>query len=167
VSNQESKLVALPVSGGTRFVGPIRSSLKIREEWVGGAFSLTDSTLAPRQIVPPHSHATDDQVTICVKGRIGIWVEGFDDVILEPGDMAFRPAGKPHAVYNPTDEDAHAVEITSPGKAYQAYMLLQSELRASGAATPEKLAEIALTAGVRSYPELARQLEERLRASEG
>lgn len=123
-----TKLVALEAGDGTKLAhGPI---LKGQSKWTDGAYSLMVSIVPPGLITPVHKHSTDSQVGIVIRGRLAFWVEGSPEVELGPGGYVFRPAGKFHSLWNPTNEPAHLVEITSPGKDFEEYILETSRLTA-------------------------------------
>lgn len=121
--------------------------LKARAAWTDGAICTTGSVLRPGAIVPAHVHDTDAQVTIVISGRIGTWVDGEADV-LGPGGYAHRPAGLPHSIFNPFEEPARFLELTSPGERFERYMLALSDLHERGAASPETIGPLAAAAGI-------------------
>jgi quercetin dioxygenase-like cupin family protein len=121
--------------------------LKARAEWTAGAVCATGSVLAPGTVVPAHVHDTDAQVTIVVSGRLGTWVDGEAEV-LGAGGYAHRPAGRPHSIFNPFDEPARFLELTTPGERFERYMLALSDLHERGEATPEAIAPLAAEAGI-------------------
>jgi quercetin dioxygenase-like cupin family protein len=125
--------------------GPL---LKGRSEWTDGRVCITDADIPPRQLTPIHKHAYESQTVLVVSGRLAFWVEGSEVVELGAGGYAYRPANLYHSLWNPTDEPAHAVEITSPGERFQAYMLEISELTAAGRADKDTIVAAAARAGV-------------------
>jgi quercetin dioxygenase-like cupin family protein len=130
----------LPLAQGPR--------LKGRAEWTGGRVCITDAAVAPRQLTPIHKHDTDAQIVIVAAGTLAFYVEGSPVVELGAGSFAYRPAGLYHALWNPGDEPAHAVEITSPGDRFQAYMLEISALTEAGEGDKERVVAAAARAGV-------------------
>jgi len=121
--------------------------LKARAEWTDGALCTTGSVLRPGAIVPAHVHDTDAQVTIVVSGRIGTWVDG-EAQVLGPGGYAHRPAGLPHSIFNPYEEPARFLELTTPGTRFERYMLALSDLHERGEASAETIAPLAAEAGI-------------------
>jgi mannose-6-phosphate isomerase-like protein (cupin superfamily) len=120
--------------------------LKGRASWTDGAYCVTAATLAPRVLMPPHVHVRDVQVTIVVEGTVGTWLDG-ETSLLTAGGYGLRPAGVPHCVFNPTDEPARFMELTSPGTGFEAYMLAQGEVRARGGSLAE-ITRLAAEAGI-------------------
>lgn len=125
--------------------GPL---LKGRSEWTDGHVCITDADVPPRQLTPIHKHAYESQTVIVVSGRLAFWVEGSEVAQVGAGGYAYRPVGLYHSLWNPTDEPAHAVEITSPGERFQAYMLEISALTAAGRADKDTIVAAAARAGV-------------------
>jgi quercetin dioxygenase-like cupin family protein len=121
--------------------------LKARADWTDGAVCATGSVLRPGAIVPAHVHDTDAQVTIVISGRLGTWVDG-EAGVLGAGGYAHRPAGRPHSIFNPFDEPARFLELTTPGERFERYMLALSDLHERGEATPAAIAPLAAAAGI-------------------
>lgn len=115
--------------------------------WSEGAVSVLDQIVSPGLIVPPHLHEHESQASYVVSGRIGFWVDG-EEVEVGPGGYVHRPVGKPHSLWNKTDEPARMLEITYPGTGFERYMRAMSELMDSGAADPESVAALAAEYGV-------------------
>lgn len=113
----------------------------------GGAYSVLDQVVPPRLIVPPHVHAHETQVSLVLEGTLGFWVDG-DVAEVGAGGYVLRPAGLPHALWNPTDAPARMLELTSPGARFEQYMRDASALMDEGAATPESIAELAAGYGI-------------------
>jgi quercetin dioxygenase-like cupin family protein len=126
----------------------------------GGAYSVLDQVVPPRLIVPPHVHDHETQVSLVVSGTLGFWVDG-DTAEVGAGGYVLRPAGRPHALWNPTDEPARMIELTSPGAAFEEYMIAASALMDSGDATPESVGALAARYGIRFIDGPLAELSER------
>jgi hypothetical protein len=48
------------------------AQFKIRAKHTGGRLSVTDMTLDPYRLVPPHVHADEDEYTYVVAGTVGV-----------------------------------------------------------------------------------------------
>jgi mannose-6-phosphate isomerase-like protein (cupin superfamily) len=151
-----ASFVSFAADAGQRLALPVRTFLKGKSAWTGGAYCVTDALLPPRILVAPHRHEVEDQVTIVVSGTVGVWVDG-EEEILTPGAYSFRAAGTVHAVFNPGDEPAHAFELTSPGESYEAYMVELGELMAASAPSSQ-IQELARGAGVTFVDGIAEEL---------
>ena len=87
---------------------------KVRPEETGGLYALVEGGLAPRMFIPPHIHTREDEISILIKGRLGVRI-GDEEVELEAGGVALKPRGIPHAMWNPTDEPNLQLEFITPG----------------------------------------------------
>jgi|SRR5579859_5366724 len=98
----------IPMPNDSHFV------YKVRPEDTGGLYALVEGGLAPRMLIPPHIHTREDEVSILIKGRLGVRI-GDQEFELEPGGVALKPRGIPHAMWNPTDEPNLQLEFITPG----------------------------------------------------
>jgi quercetin dioxygenase-like cupin family protein len=70
--------------------------------------------LAPGELIPPHTHANEDQCIYVVSGTVHLEIGG--ELIQAPaGTYAIKPRGVPHGFWNPDSIPALVLEITSPG----------------------------------------------------
>jgi quercetin dioxygenase-like cupin family protein len=86
---------------------------KVPGSQTDGRFFLMEATMAPREIVMPHTHTREDEFNYVFRGEIGARV-GDQEVTVKAGSFLFKPRGIPHAIWNPTDEPAIVLEIISP-----------------------------------------------------
>jgi quercetin dioxygenase-like cupin family protein len=139
-----------------------------RKVFWGERVMLARFEMAPNTGIPLHEHASE-QVTTCVRGSVALQIPGEAKITLEPGDMVLIPSSKPHSatvgpngaividVFSPIRKDLiHAeapyLESDEAGEVTRnseqkpdAYVQLQSFLRASGMAVPlEDLMEVPL-----------------------
>ena len=143
-----------PLSSGATIVG--------RSEWTDDAFCTLRSVVAPGFFSPVHLHREQSQTSVVLSGTLGFWVEGEEEVVLGPGGYVFRPKGRNHAFWNPTEEAAEVLEITSPSGDFQQWMLDLSEMMAGDGASKEEVAVRAEQAGIVFAPGLTAELTERL-----
>jgi mannose-6-phosphate isomerase-like protein (cupin superfamily) len=153
-------LISFDVDEGTPLAMAPHSYLTGRAEWTGGAYCITGSVLAPGAVVPPHVHDREAQATIVISGSVGTWVDGHDEVV-GAGGYSYRPAGLPHALFNPTAEPARFLEVTSPGARFQDYMLALSALIEAGDADPAAVRALAGGHGMTFLDEPLHELRER------
>jgi mannose-6-phosphate isomerase-like protein (cupin superfamily) len=94
----------------------------IQPEWllqlavipVGKTTLLAWALLAPSELIPPHTHAHEDQCICIVSGALCLQIG--DELIQAPaGSYVIKPRGLPHAFWNPGTTLARVLEITSPG----------------------------------------------------
>ncbi|MGA9714299.1 MAG: cupin domain-containing protein [Aeromicrobium sp.] len=77
-------------------------------------FALVQHLLAPRALAAPvHRHHLEDEFTYVLKGRVGVML-GEDEVVIEPGDLLFKPRHQWHTFWNTSDEPATVLELISP-----------------------------------------------------
>ncbi len=124
------------------------SLFKVIAAWTSGAVCISEATFAPRWFAPMHRHEHECQIVVVVSGTIGFYVEGDDEIELSAGGYSYRPIGRLHASWNPTDEPARVMEITSPATSFEACMRDLSTLRDRGEATVEAVRRRAKEAGI-------------------
>jgi mannose-6-phosphate isomerase-like protein (cupin superfamily) len=79
-----------------------------------GRVTLLEHRLAPRSLGSPvHTHARTVEISVVTEGRLGILL-GEDELEAVAGDVVVKPAGIPHAFWNPADEPARFVELLTP-----------------------------------------------------
>src|SRR5260370_21162182 len=81
---------------------------------LGGTTSIHEGLVAPGELIPPHTHAHEDQCVYVVSGALRLVIDG--ELIDAPaGSYVIKPRGVPHAYWNPGTTHALVLEITSPG----------------------------------------------------
>jgi quercetin dioxygenase-like cupin family protein len=79
-----------------------------------GRVTLLEHLLTPRSLGSPlHTHADTVEISIVTRGTIGVLL-GDEELEAEAGDVVVKPAGVPHAFWNPADEPARFVELLTP-----------------------------------------------------
>src|SRR5215472_5662233 len=81
---------------------------------LGGTTSIHEGVLAPGELVPPHTHANEDQCLYVVSGTVHLEVGG-EFIEAPAGTYVVQPRGVAHGFWNPGSAPALALEITSPG----------------------------------------------------
>jgi mannose-6-phosphate isomerase-like protein (cupin superfamily) len=100
----------------------------------GGGFSLVEHPIAPRHLVAPlHRHSREDEYSYVVEGRMGAQL-GDDVVVVEAGDLVFKPRDQWHTFWNAGDGPCRILEIISPGGFEQFFADL-----AAGTLAPEQV----------------------------
>jgi len=81
---------------------------------LAGTTSIHEGVLGPKELVPPHTHANEDQCLYVVSGTVHLEI---GDELIEAGTGTYviKPRGLSHAFWNPTTTPALVLEITSPG----------------------------------------------------
>jgi quercetin dioxygenase-like cupin family protein len=73
------------------------------------------ATFPPGQAHRFHHHPVREEMIYVLSGEAEQWV-GDERRLLKAGEMAFIPAGVPHATLNPGSEDLVFLAILSPGE---------------------------------------------------
>jgi quercetin dioxygenase-like cupin family protein len=94
-----------------------------REEWLcrsdivpNQQLLLVRATMQPGGSHPFHFHPGREEILYILSGRAEQWV-GSARRILNPGDIAFVPAGEVHGTYNPHPEPLVFLAMLSPSDA--------------------------------------------------
>jgi len=82
---------------------------------------------------------------------------GDHDVVVEEDGFLFKPRGIVHALWNPSDVEAIAIEFISPA-GFEGFFQEMGALQ--GDASPRKVGEIAARCGQTPQPELIAELSE-------
>lgn len=125
---------------------------KIRAADTGGRLSCQEARMPPRELVIPHVHSREDEFTLLIRGRIGARV-GEVDYDLRPGDLLFKRRDIPHAMWNPSNEEATLLEFITPA-GFEEFFREVGALGVRGEpVTPPLFAEIAARYGEAIKPE--------------
>jgi quercetin dioxygenase-like cupin family protein len=138
--------------GNAKMLGP--------RDVTGGSYIVVDGIVPPGLITPAHTHEVEDQSVVVLDGTLVAWVDGVEQAV-RAGGFAFRPAGKPHALWNPTDKPARMLEITTPGFRFEEYIRRLNDLHAAGDASAEVVGALASEYGVRFLMEITAELAQR------
>jgi quercetin dioxygenase-like cupin family protein len=101
----------LPVLGITHKIGAGGSGVSLTvEEW----------DLLPGQMIPPHTHAREDECSFVLEGELTCYVGG-EIVVAPKGSYVVKPRGVSHAFYNAGAERVRVMEILAPGSNFEGY----------------------------------------------
>jgi quercetin dioxygenase-like cupin family protein len=93
---------------------------KVTAEASGGSLKIEEWGLPPGEMIPPHTHAREDECSYVLEGELKCYVGG--EVILAPtGSYVVKSRGVPHAFYNAGPETVRVMEILTPGDAFEGY----------------------------------------------
>ena len=104
------------------FVGPDEGAYlpvldivhKVTAEASGGSLTIEEWGLPPGMMIPPHTHAREDESDFVLEGELKCDVGG--EVVLAPaGSYVLKPRNVAHAFYNAGSETVRVVEIITPG----------------------------------------------------
>ena len=86
----------------------------VESDRTGGNLAIMDHILQPRWLgAPMHTHAYTVEISIVVAGRIGVQI-GDEELVAEAGEVVVKPAGVPHAFWNPGLAEARFIELLTP-----------------------------------------------------
>ncbi len=71
------------------------------------------ATFPPGTFVPPHIHPTQDEYIYMLEGRLDFMLDGADEAA-RPGDLVRLPLGKPHGIFNKSDQPAKCLFWVAP-----------------------------------------------------
>jgi quercetin dioxygenase-like cupin family protein len=86
---------------------------KIDGEDTGGLLSIVEHPFEVGALVPPHTHALEDEYSIVLEGEIG-FRSNDQEVVLGPGGYIIKPRGQVHAMWNAGSTRARMIEVISP-----------------------------------------------------
>jgi quercetin dioxygenase-like cupin family protein len=107
---------------GKTFVGPGEGAYlpvldivhKVTAEASGGSLTIEEWGLPPGIMIPPHTHAREDECDFVLEGELKCDVGG--EVVLAPaGSYVLKPRNVPHAFYNAGSETVRLLGIITPG----------------------------------------------------
>ena len=121
---------------------------EIPPDATNGAYAILEFTIAPRRLVPPHTHLAEDELSYVLEGEVGFRV-GDDVTIATPGTYVQKPRGIPHTVWNGTDRPARVMELLLPGSAAEGFRGVTVPGRTPNIHSDEWVPELAARYGVR------------------
>jgi mannose-6-phosphate isomerase-like protein (cupin superfamily) len=108
----------------------------------GDRFALVEHLLAPRVLAGPlHRHSREDEWSYVLQGRVGALL-GDREVVVEAGDLLFKPRGQWHTFWNAGEEPVRILELISPAGLEELFRRF-----GDGYPEPEVLVEMAAEMG--------------------
>ena len=88
--------------------------IKVRSDQLGGDFSVMQATIAPYQLLVPHTHTHEDQAVFVIDGELEFEVGGPGGTrfTAKKGAYVIKPRGVSHGFWNRTDKVAHYIELS-------------------------------------------------------
>ncbi len=120
-------LMVSPTGGTPSGFGLVR---KLDPGWLEGALSVMEGTIAPGAMIPPHTHAREDEISYVIEGELTFEI-GTELVKAAAGSYVIKPIGVSHATWNAGTSPARAMEIYCPG-GFAGYYDAIRELDAEG-----------------------------------
>src|SRR5215212_6522866 len=113
VATQENEKIFVGPGEGTRLL-VLDIVHKITADRSGGSLTVEEWGLPPGMMIPPHTHAREDECNFVLKGELTCDVGG--EIVVAPvGSYVLKPRNVPHALCNTGTEPVWVVEILTPG----------------------------------------------------
>ena len=86
----------------------------------GGSLVIDEWGLPSGGMIPPHTHAREDECSYVLEGDLMCYVGG-KVVLASAGSYVVKPRGVPHAFYNAGPGMVRIMEILTPGEPFEGY----------------------------------------------
>ncbi len=93
---------------------------KVTAEASGGPLLIDEWGLPPGGMIPPHTHAREDECSFVLEGELTCYVGG-EVVLAAEGSYVIKPRGVPHAFYNAGAGTVRVMELLTPGDSFEGY----------------------------------------------
>ena len=139
--------------------GSLAVQFKLRAGKTAGRLSITEMTLDPHRLAPPHVHADKDEYTDVAEGTIGVRVAD-EECEAAQGCYLVKPRAVAHAFWNPADKLARTVEAIAPA-GFEAFFEELAAASATGDArqTQQRRADLAAKYRLGYFTELVPALK--------
>ncbi len=97
--------------------------IKLRANELGGAFSVMEAHIEPKQLLIPHTHDKEDQAVFIIEGDLVFEVGGEDGLVFEApaGSYIRKPAGVAHGFWNKGESTVRYIEL-SAGERFEEFV---------------------------------------------
>jgi quercetin dioxygenase-like cupin family protein len=102
----------------------------------GGSLKIEEWGLPRGQMIPPHTHAREDECSYVLEGEMKCYVGG-EVVLARQGSYVIKPRGTAHAFYNAGARTVRVMEILTPGGAFEGYFDAYEEIATQGSSEEE------------------------------
>ncbi len=93
---------------------------KVSAKRQGVSLTTEEWSLPPGEMIPPHTHAREDECTFVLEGELTCLVG--DEIVVAPvGSYVVKPRDVQHAFYNAGAETVRVMEILTPGEGFEGY----------------------------------------------
>src|SRR6267143_2974307 len=106
-------LVVGPTEAQSSVGGPLPTSHKLESGQTGGAAFAFTGMIEPGSLVPPHTHAREDEITYILEGEMTVEL-GSDISSASAGAVIWKPRGVRHAQWNATKTPVRYFEVVTP-----------------------------------------------------
>ena len=103
---------------------------------------LFEEILPPKSFgATPHTHTNEDEIFIVLDGTLH-FLDGTDEVTVEPGTVASLPRNNQHGFCTPYDEPAQLLVLVAPGHFQEFFGAVEAAVKESGATSPQDIGAI-------------------------
>ena len=159
MSLEESKVLIRPDEGA--YLPVLDIVHKVTAEASGGSLKIEEWGLPPGQMIPPHTHASEDECSFVLEGELTCYVGG--EIVLAPqGSYVIKPRGVAHAFYNAGSGTVRVMEILTPGDNFEGYFDEYEEIasrKLSGEEHRKARAELGARYGITWHDEIIPEVE--------
>jgi quercetin dioxygenase-like cupin family protein len=142
---------------------------KVTAEASGGSLKIEEWGLPPGEMIPPHTHAREDECSFVLEGEMKCYVGG-EVVLAEKGSYIIKPRGVPHAFYNSGAGTVRIMEILTPGGEFEGYFDEYEEIasrKLGGEEHRRARAELGERYGITWHDEIIPEVEARFGTGSG
>ncbi len=94
---------------------------KVAAEQTGGAYSLFEVELKPKDGEPSHIQHHEDECFYVLEGKFEFFNEG-NSIEVGPGSLIYIPKGRLHALRNPGNATGRLLVLQTPGGVHERYI---------------------------------------------
>jgi quercetin dioxygenase-like cupin family protein len=149
-----------PDRGDWLAIGGYDIAMRVMSSATNDAYSVAEYRLEPRRLVPPHTHAREQEVSYVLKGELALRI-GDTEIAATPGCIVVKPVGVPHTFWNPTERSVRVLEIISPGGFDSYFRELAALYTDDRLPEPHAVADLRDRYGVTAHPEWIDDLKTR------
>ena len=118
MSLEENEILIRPEEGA--YLPVLDIMHKVTAGASGGSVKIEEWGLPPGEMIPPHTHAREDECSFVLEGEMLCYVGG-EVVLAQKGSYVIKPRGVPHAFYNSGAVTVRVMEILTPGGEFEGY----------------------------------------------
>ncbi len=133
--------VVPPGEGVEGDLGTIGVAFKLWGRDTGGSLAIVEHPFPVGALVPPHTHAREDEYSIVTDGEIG-FRSGDREAVLGPGGYITKPRGELHTMWNAGSVPVRMIEVISPA-GFENFFRELAGLAAAGPPQPPDVVALA------------------------
>ena len=118
MSLEENEILIRPEEGA--YLPVLDIMHKVTAGASGGSVKIEEWGLPPGEMIPPHTHAREDECSFVLEGEMMCYVGG-EIVLAQQGSYVLKPRGVSHAFYNSGARTVRVIEILTPGSDFEGY----------------------------------------------